>query len=146
MNPAVIVEFHPATFDEFFTEPLKDYPSLAADIMSDFILYKGTGKLPARFGRDAPYIQPIQAMRAQLMHIHLALPPDSFPDNLRQYDRVSRKANPNKDAALIYVRGELEENRYCLLGVLYPDAHALQRRDKLMRYLARLAQAFRDDH
>jgi len=29
--PSVIVEYHPDTFDDFFTEPLKDFPTLAED-------------------------------------------------------------------------------------------------------------------
>lgn len=58
------------------------------------------------------------------MHIHLRLPSSLFPANLPQQDRVCRKGAPERDAALVYVRGELEENRYCIFGVFYPDAHA----------------------
>ncbi len=140
---AVIVEYHPDTFEEFFTEPLKDFPTLAEDLMADFVTYVGTGKLPSTFGRDAPYTQPYAAYRAHLMHIHLMLPPNTFAGGIPQRDRVcSRK----QDAAIVYVRGELEENRYCILGVLYPSAHAKAREEKIMRYLARLAQEFRDTH
>lgn len=80
------------------------------------------------------------------MHIHIMLPPGLFPENLGQMDRTCRKGAPDKDAALVYVRGELEENHYCILGVLYPNAHAKAREEKTMRYLARLAQKFRDEH
>lgn len=140
---AVIVEYHPATFEEFFSEPLKDFPTLAQDLMADFTMYKGADKLPSTFGRDAPYVQPHAAYRAHLMHIHLKLPPEEFPKRLPQIDRTCTR---KRDAALVYVRGELEENRYCILGVLYPNAHAKAREEKIMRYLARLAQEFRDTH
>lgn len=144
--PKLIVTYHPDTYDEFFSDLLADFPTLPQDLMADFLMYKGTGQLPMRFGRDAPYTQPHAAYRAQLMHIHLKLPPDRFPENLPQWDRVCKKQTPHKDAALIYVRGELEEHRYCLFGVLYPDAHARAREEKVMRYLARLAQKFRDEN
>ena len=141
--PAVIVEYHPDTFEEFFSEPLKDFPTLAEDLMADFATYVGPEQLPSTFGRDAPYTQPYAAFRAHLMHIHLKLPPEKFAEGVPQSDRTcSRK----QDAALVYVRGELEENRYCILGVLYPHAHAKAREEKIMRYLARLAQAYRDTH
>lgn len=141
--PSVIVEYHPDTFDDFFTEPLKDFPTLAEDIKAEFLQYKSTGELPSIFGREVPYVEPFAAYRAQLMHIHLKLPPETFPENLPQHDRT---CNSMRDAALVYVRGELEENRYCLFGVLYPHAHAKARDEKMMRYLARLAQAFRDTY
>ena len=144
--PKVFVTYHPDTYDEFFAEPLKAFPTLTQDLMSDFLMYKGTGQLPRYFGRDVPYTQPHAAFRAQLMHIHLRLPPSLFPANLPQQDRVCRKGAPERDAALVYVRGELEDNRYCIFGVFYPDAHAKAREEKTMRYLARLAQRFRDEH
>lgn len=142
----VTAEFHPATYAEFFTEPLAKFPSLAADLLQDFVRYKSTGELPSYFGCDVPYTQPQLAFNAQLMHIHLCLPPDFFPPNLPQYDRKCRKNAPLKDAALVYVRGEMEENRYCILGVLHPDAHAKARNEKTMRHLARLAKTFRDEN
>lgn len=141
--PSVIAEYHPDTFEEFFAEPLKDFPELADDLLADFVRYKSKDELPSTFGRDAPYIQPYAAYRAHLMHIHLKLPPEVFPERLPQIDRTCTK---KRDAALVYVRGELEENRYCIFGVLYPNAHAKAREEKVMRYLARMAQGFRDTH
>ncbi|WP_312452691.1 type II toxin-antitoxin system YafO family toxin [Stutzerimonas nitrititolerans] len=143
---SVIAEFHPDSFEEFFTGPLVAHPSLAEDILKDFIRYKSEGVLPSYFGCDVPYTQPQLAFNVNLMHIHLCLPPDSFPDKLPQPDRKCRKGAPHKDAALVYVRGELEEGKYCILGVLYPDAHAKARADKIMRYLARLAKEWRDEN
>lgn len=142
----VTVEFHPDTYDEFFAVSLANYPGLAEDLRKDFLLYKSEDKLPSYFGCDVPYTQPQLAFIAHLMHIHLCLPPDFFPPNLPQFDRKCRKGAPDKDAALVYVRGEMEENRYCLIGVLYPDAHSKARQEKIMRYLARLAKKFRDEN
>lgn len=144
--PAITAKYHPGTFREFFEDPLKDFPTLAEDLMADFTMYKGQGKLPRRFGRDVPYTQPHAAFRAQLMHIHLKLPPGLFPESLPQADRTCSRKLPDKDAALVYVRGELDESRYCILGVLYPNAHAMAREEKTMQYLARLAQKFRDEN
>ncbi|OLU31465.1 hypothetical protein BVH03_08305 [Pseudomonas sp. PA15(2017)] len=140
----VTVGFHIATYDEFFAKPLTLFPTLAQDLLGDFLRYKGDGVLPSYFGCDVPYTQPQLAYNARLMHIHLCLPPDFFPPNLPQFDRKCRKGAPNKDAALVYVGGELDEDKYCLLGVLYPDAHSRAREEKVMRYLARLAKEFRD--
>lgn len=138
--------YHPETYSEFFEEPLKDFPTLAENLKADFVLYKTRGDLPSYFGCDVPYIQPHLAFTTQLMHIHLQLPPNSFPAGLPQFDRKCKKGQPQNDAALVYVRGELEENRYCILGVLHPDAHAKARSEKIMRYLARLAKKFRDEN
>ncbi|WP_134677515.1 type II toxin-antitoxin system YafO family toxin [Ectopseudomonas khazarica] len=143
---SVTVEFHHLSFKEFFSDPLAAYPTLAEDLARDFRIYKEAGVLPSYFGCDVPYLQPQLAFNVNLMHIHLCLPPDTFPANLPQPDRKCRKGAPHKDAALIYVRGELEEDKYCILGVLYPDAHAKARVDKTMRYLARLAKEFRDEN
>lgn len=137
---------HPDTYRDFFLEVLKDYPGLDSALLKDFATYKQTGIPSDRFGRDAPYVWPVAAFSANLMHIHLKLPPDRFPKNLPQIDRVCRKGAPQKDAALVYVRAELEEHRYCLLAVLYPDGHAKAREEKLMRYLSRLGQQFRDEN
>ncbi|BBI48479.1 hypothetical protein HORIV_09000 [Vreelandella olivaria] len=53
---------------------------------------------------------------------------------------------PDQDAALVYVQGELEENHYCLLAILYPNAHQRASDNRTIPYLARLAQAFKDQH
>ncbi|QQN20991.1 type II toxin-antitoxin system YafO family toxin [Pseudomonas cannabina] len=138
--------FHPLSYVEFFGPLLADYPGLDTDILQAFTEYKATGRASGIIGRDAPYVEPYAAFRANLMHIHLKLPPGEFPKNLPQIDRVCRKGQPHKDAALVYVKGELEEYKYCLLAVLYPSGHAKAREEKIMRYLARLAQQFRDEN
>lgn len=143
---AISVEFHPTSYKEFFADVLVNFPGLDEEILRAFENYKTTGVATGRIGRDAPYVRPEAAFQAKLMHIHIKLPPGEFPPNLPQIDRVCRRGAPHRDAALVYVRGELEENRYCLLAFLHPDGHAKAREEKLMRYLARLAQKFRDEN
>jgi mRNA interferase YafO len=78
------------------------------------------------------------------MHIHIKIPPAKFAPNLSRHLRKCSMGKPREDAALVYVPGELEEGRYLLLAFLWPDAHAKSRDRTTMRYLARIAQDWRD--
>ena len=144
--PEPEVEFHPETYSTLFEPVLKDFPSLLEDLKADFLRYVSEGVRPAYFGRDVIYLWPAEAEKAKLMHIHLALPPATFPKNRPQMDLVCRKGNPSQDAALVYVQGLWDDHNYCLLAVLHPDAHGQARDKQTMKYLARLAQRFRDEH
>lgn len=84
--------------------------------------------------------------RAGLMHIHLCLPPNKFPEKLPQPDRVCKKGDPDNDACLVYVQGELYENKYSLIAIMYPDAHEKARKHDVMSYLARIAQNYKDEN
>jgi len=134
------------TKENFFDGVFIQFPELEASIISDFQRYKSTGKLPHYFGRDVAFTQPYGAFRAGLMHIHLCLPPGKFPEKLPQPDRVCKKGDPNNDACLVYVQGELYENRYSLIAIMYPDAHTKTREHQVMSYLARIAQDFKDNN
>ncbi len=144
----VEVTFNPVAFAEFFAPVDAQYPGLSAQLLDDFRRYIESNRLatPRYFGRDAPYTQPAEALRACLMHIHIKLPPGSFPQDRAQYHRVCLPGRPGEDAALVYVQGELYEDRYQLLAFLWPDAHGQARQRDLMRYLARLAEQFRDEN
>lgn len=126
-------------FDEVFTR----FPDLEATILDDFIRYKATEQLPHYFGTDVAYTQPYAAFKAGVMHIHLCLPPNKFPLKLPQADRKCRKGDPQNDACLVYVQGELYENRYSLLAILHPDAHSTAREVEVMSYLCRIATEFK---
>jgi len=80
------------------------------------------------------------------MHIHICIPPALFPKNVPQHDRVCKMGRPGDDAALIYVQGELYEDRYLILAFLWPDAHTKARDISTMQYLARLAKEWRDNN
>lgn len=143
---AVEVEFHKGTFEEFFAPVEQKHPGLAAILKNEFTDYVESGRqrTPSIFGRDAPYTQPPQALQACLMHIHVKIPPARFPKGVAQHDRTCQKNKPGEDAALVYVPGELEENRYLLLAFLWPDAHGRARDRMTMKYLSRMAKDWRD--
>lgn len=145
---AVDVSFNPETFAELFAPIDEKFPGLSSRLKADFTRYIESDRccIPEYFGRDAPYTQPQEASSAQLMHIHIKLPPGRFPQDRAQYHRVCRLGRPGEDAALVYVQGELEEDSYQLLAFLWPDAHGKARGKELMRTLARLGRAFRDAH
>lgn len=144
----VEVSFHPGTYGEFFAPVDEKHSGLSATLSSEFRRYVESNRqvIPSIFGRDVPYTQPPLALQACMMHIHIRIPPDSFPNGVAQCDRVCRKGKPREDAALIYVPGELYENRYLILAFFWPDAHTKARDRAGMRYLARLAKDWRDNN
>ncbi|WP_286751542.1 type II toxin-antitoxin system YafO family toxin [Pseudomonas sp. UBA2522] len=141
-------EFHPGTFQEFFLPVDQVTPGLSTALKREFAIYIESNrlKLPSIFGRDAPYTQPSQAMDACLMHIHVRIPPAKFRKDVPQRDRVCRKGRPGEDAALVYVQGELYENKYLILAFLWPDAHTKARDKEVMKYLSRLALEWRSQN
>lgn len=144
----VEVTLHPLALKEFFAPIDLLYAGLSKQLLEDFKQYILSNRTapPTYFGRDAVYTQPSAAERAHLMHIHIKLPPGSFPQDRAQYYRTCLPGRPGEDAALVYVQGELYEERYQLLAFLWPDAHGKARQPDLMRYLARLAEDFRTNN
>lgn len=57
-----------------------------------------------------------------------------------------RTSEPDRDASLVYVRGLMDPDAYCLLAFLYPNAHELANEEPFMLWLARLAKQFRKDN
>lgn len=147
MSGRITVEFHPDT-EQYFQACEAAHPGLCAALQRDFERYIASDRddIPERFGRDAPYTQPHSALKAGLMHIHICLPPATFPRGRVQSYRTCPDGQPDRDAALVYVQGLFDENRYCLLAVLYPDAHGMARDRGTMNFLARLAQEYRDTY
>ncbi|WP_445939170.1 type II toxin-antitoxin system YafO family toxin [Pseudomonas sp.] len=145
---AVIVEYNQETYESLFRDVLVDYPGLLDGLISDFTRYIESDRLmlPSYFGREAAYVRPQAAINAGLMHIHIAIPPTVFPEHRPQYDRTCPMGDPHGDAALVYTQGLFEEDRYSLIALLHPDAHARARRREIMDYLARVASRFRDKY
>lgn len=141
---AVIVEFNAETYDEFFKDILEQYPELLDNLKQDFADYISSDrhKLPHYFGKDSPYIDPPAKAEVGLMHIHIAIPPGTFPKNRPQHERKCRTNAPAQDAALVYVRGELYDNHYSLIALLHPNAHGKARDRSTMRYLTEVAERF----
>ena len=139
------VSFHPETFEAFFLPVDAKHPGLSEILKTEFSRYIESDRLhiPAIFGRDAPYTQPASALLACLMHIHVRIPPARFRTGVPQRDRVCRNGRPGEDAALVYVPGELYENRILILAFLWPDAHGKARDREIMRYLSRSPSEWR---
>ncbi|WP_145517806.1 type II toxin-antitoxin system YafO family toxin [Yersinia mollaretii] len=143
MQP-IEVSINPQTKKEYFDDVFGKRPGLESALLRDFVIYKTTSKVPEYFGRDVAYTQPHGAYKAGLMHIHLCLPPKKFPSNKPQADRTCRKGDPANDVCLVYVQGELYENRYSLIAIMHPNAHEKGRDAQIMSYLSRVAQDFVD--
>lgn len=143
---AIEVAFHPDTFDAFFAPVDVKHPGLSDLLKREFHRYIESRRqiIPSIFGRDVPYTQPSHALQACLMHIHIKIPPATFPQNTPQHDRMCKRGCPRDDAALVYVPGELYEDRHLVLAFLWPDAHGKARDNRSMGYLARLAREWRD--
>jgi len=143
---SVEVTFHPETFKEFFLPLDVKHPGLSKTLEHEFTRYMHSNRLaiPSIFGRDAPYIQPPEALSACLMHIHIKIPPARFRAGIPQHDRCCARGRPGEDAALVYAPGEMEENHFLILAFLWPDAHGMARDRATMKYLARAAKTWRD--
>lgn len=122
------------------------FGSIAEALIEDFRQYKRTGRLPDYFGCDQPYLNPPVCLSAKLQHIHLAVPPYEFPQRKPQRDRKCPQGAPERDAALVYVQGSFERDRYCLMGILYPNAHALAQVDAVIGSMAWEAKDWRDNN
>jgi mRNA interferase YafO len=105
--------------------------------IADFKLYKSTGKLPERFGRDVPYHFPKEALEEELLHLHLNVD-DPWPISYLQYDRTS-------DVHLVYCQGATQKNCFFLMTILSPDAHEQAKNIDLMLKLAEKAESFRKE-
>lgn len=143
----VEVSFHPETYDRFFRPLESTHPELMDVLLDDFRRYQQSMRedLPDYFGFDAEYGSPAEVAGC-LEHIHLCIPPRTFPRRKRQFDRRCRLGEPENDVALVYARGLFDQHKFCILGILMPDAHGLSNDNKLMRYLGRLAREFRNDN
>lgn len=142
-----IVEFNPETYAELFEPILASYPLLLGNLLKDFATYIDSGRLkaPPYFGCDVPYVAQHEAYVAGLMHIHIAIPPVVFAANRPQSDRKCPR-DPNTDAALVYAQGLYDEDRYTLIALLYPSAHAKAANRQIILRLARIAGRFRDKY
>lgn len=140
------VTINEQTRNQFFGDLFQKHLDLEAKLLKDFKKYKSGEGIPSYFGRDVSYVKPYSAEKACLMHIHLKIPPDKFPDDRVQYYRTHKKGNPKKDICLVYVQGLIEDHRYSIIAILHPDAHLKAQDYKFMDELAQIAQKFRDEN
>jgi len=98
------------------------------------------------FGKDGFYDRPLRNNKRVLRHVHL--PPDGFPEKLREWDRLHDLGNKRKtsNAVLIYVHDPV--NGYLLLHMVRePDGHSFSdmdtpETDQFMNQLADVAEEF----
>ncbi|WP_417339136.1 type II toxin-antitoxin system YafO family toxin [Halomonas kashgarensis] len=92
--------FHSET-EHYFDSIDATFPGFK--LLESFTDYIASGRdvVPDCFGNDAPYTQPYGAFRAGLMHIHIAVPPTTFPKKRPQADRKCPMNAPDQDAALV---------------------------------------------
>lgn len=145
MDPVEVI-FHPETYERFFKPMESSHPKLMTVLLEDFRRYQVSmrGDLPDYFGYDSEYGSPPEVAGC-LEHIHLRIPPNTFPSNRKQIDRKCRKGDPENDVALVYTRNLMSPNRFCIIGILAPDAHKQSRNMPLMRYLGQLARQFQHE-
>lgn len=111
----------------------------ADQLVADFRNYKQNGLLPDTFGRDAAYDHPntLPLLKAeQLRQIHLIADNSSSGQNTPQHRRTN-------DVHLVYCQGVLNENSWCLIAILTPDAHKQALDRNVMFKLAKVAENFR---
>lgn len=146
MGPVEVV-FHSQTYDAYFKPLELSHPGFLKILLNDFCRYQQSMRdyLPDYFGFDAEYGSP-REIAGCIEHIHLCIPPRSFPPNLRQSYRRCRVGDPQNDVALVYARGRIEFQRFCIIGILMPDAHRQANGRDLMLYLGRLGREFRNDN
>jgi mRNA interferase YafO len=140
------VDFHPETQD-LFDEVELAHPGLQENLRADFALLMESNwdYRPKRFGKVDQYTWPPSIVSSMLMHIHICMPPlDDFPRNIPVSRMTCKRGDGLRDAALVYVQGEMFEERYCILALLYPHAHRRARTERLMIKLGRLAREFRE--
>ena len=135
------VEFCKETYSSYVEPVEKLHPGFAEKLIEDFRRYKQTqcDEIPEYFGRDAPYEWP-PAIAGCLHHIHLCIPPRKFNKRHAQSDRTCSKDN---DVALVYAQNKYDLNRYKIIGVLTPAAHAKARCSQTMLYLGGIAREFK---
>lgn len=127
------------------------YPGILDNLLDDFREYKqsvreaqeglGPVRRPKYFGRDAKYHHPPDADLVNLRHIHLSTDHNGFKGK-NQYYMTCPTGNPEKDILLVYASGFIEEDRFIILAILYPDGHAKGWNYGTMRSLIEAAESF----
>lgn len=141
----VEVDFHKDTYNTYVAHVESKYAGFSVSLLNDFKRYKQSfgDNLPDYFGRDSFYHSP-PAVANCLQHIHLCLPPRKFGKKTPQYERTCRVGRPQHDIALVYAQNKYDPNKYTIIGVLTPDAHAAARNDPLMMKLGGIARTFQN--
>lgn len=144
----VDVSFHPET-EYLFDDVDHDFPGLKEALRDDFKAYieSDFDYRPPRFGKCDLFQWPHSIRGQFIWHIHICLPPSpGFPGGVPQQRLTCQRNNPDRDACLVYVQGLFDEDAYCLLAFMYPDAHGMAQSERFMLWLDRMARDFRENH
>lgn len=113
--------------------------------------FSDPSNVPWYVGLDAPLERPTQAMMADLNHIHMYDPSEccknqwtygDFPRNRREKQPYKRTS----DKWLLYTRGMWDSEKYHVLGLVDPDAHAKCRSMAFVGTYIDAAEQFREDN
>lgn len=108
-------------------------------IAREFKLYKTTGQLGTYIGKDVDIARPLSAKQNELMHIHL------FPKRLIVRGIPLRQDKRTSDIFLIYCEGLVDTNIFCLVDIIWNEAHQKLRDEKYVRdNLVSVAERFRE--
>ncbi|MBZ9558738.1 MULTISPECIES: type II toxin-antitoxin system YafO family toxin [unclassified Modicisalibacter] len=140
------VHFHEQS-EYLFDEVDRQYPGFKQELVADFkaCVESFFDYRPPRFGKFDLYTRPPSLRGLEIWHIHICMPPKAgFPAHLEQQRMKCDARYPERDAALVYVQGLLDEDEYCLLAMLYPHAHEKANDERRMLWIADMARDFRD--
>ena len=121
----------------FLWSKLSDDP-YADELKAAFKTYKGGNDPDGVFGKDSPYGRPVGAWAVELQHVHV------LDEDERHDQRNELKNERTSDGCVVYTRGEVDKEAYCILAVFPEDAHRLAKSDKIMKPLIEAARKFRE--
>jgi len=104
-------------------------------LATDFKHYKKTGKSSPLFGRDSPFSEVAQLKNSNISKVHI-IQENHYKEHLSQYENTSDHLH------LIYCQHYLNENCFCIIHALSPDAHKEARKQEFISVALRRAEDF----
>lgn len=125
-----------------------DITSLQKDLEKYF---SDSTNVPWYVGLDAPLERPTQATMADLNHIHMYDPAVGCRNEwtFADFPQNRRRKYPHKrtsDTWLLYTRGMWDSEKYHVLGLVDPDAHAKCRKMTFVGTYIDEAEKFREEN
>lgn len=134
---AIIVEYSSATWRDFFLPTFLLFPTLEAQLRTEFATYKETGLPSDLLGRDAPFDFPPFAVEANVHHIHIN------PGNDKSWHRRQENYHRTSNHYLIYTEHLWDSDRFLLMGLVTPAHQKMPASDnRLLSHFAEVAEDF----
>lgn len=119
---------------------VKIHPDLAgneqiAKLAKSFKAYKKGGSNAPLFGRDVPFSEDPQLFKSNINKVHI-IEEGRYNANIKQYDNKSDLLH------LVYCRHFLDENQYCIIHALSPNAHSQARQQEFISVALKRAEKF----